>query len=115
MFDMIGASPICVRADREVQYSICECTLLDNLRRTSEAIEVTQQDFFSDFRAGINRPKTRVSQALERYGPNLTIQSYHIVGLFGFTDALYPESVLEYNHAQFQMFLLYKKPLRESR
>jgi len=46
------------------------------------------------------------------YGPNLTIQkSYHIVGLFGFTDALYPASVLEYNHAQFQMFLLYKKPL----
>ncbi len=31
MFDMIGVAPICVRADREVQGSICEClTLPDN-------------------------------------------------------------------------------------
>ncbi len=53
MFDMIGVAPICVRADREVQGSICErLTLPDNPRRTSGPIEVLDKIFSSDSREG---------------------------------------------------------------
>ncbi len=46
MFDMIGVAPICVRADREVQDSICKrLTLPDNLRWTSNPIEVLDKVF----------------------------------------------------------------------
>jgi hypothetical protein len=64
MFDMIGASPICVRADREVQDSIGErLTLPDNLCRTSEPIEVLDKIFspiLGRGKSGINRPITPV-------------------------------------------------------
>jgi len=63
MFDMIGASPICV-VDREVQDSICESlTLPDNQRRTSEPIEVINKIFSPILmrgKSGINRAKAPV-------------------------------------------------------
>ncbi len=40
MFDMIGVAPICVRADREVQGSICE------------RLTLPDKDFSSDSREG---------------------------------------------------------------
>ncbi len=53
MFDMIGVAPICVRADRDVQGSICErLTLPDNPRRTSGPIEVLDKISSSDSREG---------------------------------------------------------------
>ncbi len=58
MFDMIGVAPICVRADREVQGSICEClTLPDNPCRTSGPIEVLDK-IFPDSREGEIRVKS---------------------------------------------------------
>ena len=64
MFDIIGAAPMCLRADREVQDSICErLTLPDNLRRTSEPIKVLDKIFSQILgrgKSGINRPKTPV-------------------------------------------------------
>jgi len=43
---LINIKHVCVRADRQVQYSICErLTLPDNLRRTSELIEVIKKIF----------------------------------------------------------------------
>ncbi len=46
MFDMSGAAPICVQADREVQDSICKhLTLPDNPRQTSGPIEVLDKIF----------------------------------------------------------------------
>ncbi len=61
MFDMIGAAPICVRADREVQDSICErLTLPDNLCRTSGTDRGGRQDFCSDSQEGKIRAKNPV-------------------------------------------------------
>ncbi len=61
MFHMIGAAPICVRADREVQDSIGEClTLPDNLCRTSGPIEVLDKIFAPILemgKSGLNRLK----------------------------------------------------------
>ncbi len=55
MFDMIGAALICVREDREVQDSIGErLTLPDNLRWTSEPIEV----ILSRGKSGLDQAKT---------------------------------------------------------
>ncbi len=46
MFDMIRVAPICVRADRLVQGSICEHLILpDNPYRTSGPIEVLDNIF----------------------------------------------------------------------
>ncbi len=63
MFDMIGAALICVRADREVQDSICErLTLPDNPRRTSGPIEVLNKIFapiLGRGKSGLNRAKNR--------------------------------------------------------
>ncbi len=57
-------APICVRADREVQGSICEClTLPDNLRRTSGPIEVLDTifpPFLEREKSGLNRAKNPV-------------------------------------------------------
>ncbi len=68
MFDMIGVAPICVRADREVQGSICErLTLPDNPLRTSGPIEVLHKIFppiLMRGKSGLNRAKNPVSQAL---------------------------------------------------
>ncbi len=64
MFDMIGVAPICVRADREVQVSICELlTLPDNPRRTSGPIEVLHKIFppiLGRGKSGLNRAKNPV-------------------------------------------------------
>ncbi len=64
MFDMIGMAPICVRAHREVQGSICEClTLPDNPRRTSGPIEVLDKIFppiLGRGKSGLNRAKNPV-------------------------------------------------------
>ncbi len=64
MFDMIRVAPICVRADREVQGSICErLTLPDNPRRTSGPIEVLDKIFppiLGRGKSGLNRAKNPV-------------------------------------------------------
>ncbi len=64
MFDMIGVAPICVRADREVQGSICEClTLPDSPRQTSGLIEVLNKIFppiLGRGKSGLNRAKNPV-------------------------------------------------------
>ncbi len=65
MFDMIGVAPICVRADREVQGSICERFILpDNPRRTSGPIEVFHKIFppiLGRGKSGLNRAKNPVA------------------------------------------------------
>ncbi len=56
MFDMIGVAPICVRADREVQSSICK-------RLTSGPIEVLDKIFppiLGRGKSGLNRAKNPV-------------------------------------------------------